>query len=68
MQISEMLDKLLSLSKFVDEIVELYDIDGLYFDELSFQSWCKCENCNTLFRKEYGIDIPSNTDDKFIIF
>ena len=52
--------------KIVDEIVELYDIDGLYFDELSFQSWCKCENCNTLFRKEYGIDIPSNTDDKII--
>ena len=52
--------------KIVDEIVELYDIDGLYFDELSFQSWCKCENCNTLFRQEYGINIPSNTDDKFI--
>ncbi|MDL2257818.1 family 10 glycosylhydrolase [Eubacteriales bacterium OttesenSCG-928-K08] len=46
------------LSSVVLEIANNYDVDGFYFDEASFQSWCACENCQRAFLKETGLKIP----------
>jgi len=42
----------------VEEIGSTYAIDGLYFDEPSFQSWCSCTNCESAFRADTGQRIP----------
>ena len=44
----------------VEEILQ-YQIDGFHFDMLWFGhsgKVCYCEYCRTLFRKEYGIEMP----------
>ena len=44
--------------RVVEEIAENYDIDGFYFDEPSFQSWCNCVNCKRLFKEQFGEELP----------
>jgi hypothetical protein len=45
-------------SSLVEEISNNYDVDGFYFDEPSFQSWCSCENCRERFKKDTGLELP----------
>ena len=33
------------------EIAKNYSVDGFYFDEVSFQSWCKCNFCMKNIKK-----------------
>lgn len=42
----------------VREISEHYEVDGFYFDEPSFQSWCNCEHCRRSFEAETGHPLP----------
>ena len=42
-------------ASLIREIAETYDIDGFYFDEASFQSWCSCEYCREGFEAECGL-------------
>ena len=42
----------------VREILENYDVDGIFVDEPSFQSWCKCKYCEEKFKAETGLEIP----------
>jgi hypothetical protein len=45
--------------KVVKEIAENYDVDGFYFDEASFQSWCSCSTCKKLFKEETNLELPT---------
>ncbi|MEM2209717.1 MAG: beta-galactosidase trimerization domain-containing protein [Nitrososphaerota archaeon] len=47
----------------IKEISEKYDIDGFYFDEPSFQSWCNCSYCRELFKKQFNQELP--TEEKW---
>jgi hypothetical protein len=40
------------------EIVDRYDVAGLYLDEVSLQSWCACGWCEERFRRDTGLDLP----------
>ena len=46
------------LAGIVTEIGDRYDIDGFYFDEPSFQSWCSCRHCRTKFAVEHKMELP----------
>jgi len=46
----------------VGEISDNYDVDGFYFDEPCFQSWCDCSNCRSLFRKRFAQELPQKAD------
>ena len=46
------------LTSIINEILDNYDIDGFYFDEPSFQSWCNCENCKKKFFNEFHQPLP----------
>ena len=50
------------LLKTAKEISSKYDIDGFYFDEVSFQSWCNCNFCKKKYFKETGLTIPKKTN------
>jgi len=43
----------------VKEIAGNYDVDGFYFDEPCFQSWCNCESCRQTFMKETSKELPA---------
>jgi len=43
----------------VQEIGDHYAVDGFYFDEASFQSWCSCRYCRDKFQAEYGQSLPT---------
>jgi len=45
--------------KVVEEIGNDYDVDGFYFDEACFQSWCNCERCRESFKREAGEELPT---------
>lgn len=45
-------------ASLVREISENYEVDGFYFDEASFQSWCACQYCQEKFRLETGYELP----------
>lgn len=57
------------IASIVKEISENYDVDGFYFDEPSFQSWCACCNCREKYLKETGKELPvtENWQDKDFI-
>ncbi len=38
------------LESILEEICNHYPMDGFYFDEPSFQSWCACEHCQQMMR------------------
>jgi hypothetical protein len=42
----------------VDEIARRYPVQGMYFDEPSFQSWCACPNCQRAFAADTGLELP----------
>lgn len=44
--------------RVIKEISEKYNIDGFYFDEPSFQSWCNCSYCRELFKKQFDQELP----------
>lgn len=46
------------LAEVVREISENYAVDGFYFDEPSFQSWCSCIHCREKFYAEYHAELP----------
>lgn len=47
------------LSSVVREISDNYDLDGFYFDEPSFQSWCNCSYCQEKFYAEVHQPLPT---------
>lgn len=46
------------LNSIVCELIENYDLDGFYFDEPSYQSWCSCSYCQEKFYAEYHQPLP----------
>ena len=46
------------LADIVTEIGDRYDIDGFYFDEPSFQSWCSCRYCREKYAAEHQMELP----------
>ena len=46
------------IADVVREIAHAYEIDGLYLDEASFQSWCACGFCRERHRAITGREIP----------
>ena len=46
------------LKQVVTEISEKYAVDGFYFDEPSFQSWCSCSYCREKFYAEFHQELP----------
>jgi len=53
------------IASVVREISENYEVDGFYFDEPSFQSWCSCSHCKAKFLRDTGNELPivENWDD-----
>ncbi len=47
------------LANVAREIGERYDVDGFYFDEPSFQSWCNCTYCREKFMQECSRPLPT---------
>ena len=41
------------------EISLSYKVDGFYFDEVSFQSWCNCAFCKKKYKIDSGRNIPN---------
>ena len=56
------------LLKAAKEIAKNYNIDGFYFDEVSFQSWCNCNFCKKKFKSQTGKNIPIIINYKDPIF
>lgn len=50
------------LASLVEEIQQNYPIDGFYFDEPAFQSWCACSYCQEKFYGEYHQPLPTTED------
>jgi|GEM_PF-1727187 len=50
------------LESILDEISRNYAVDGFYFDEPSFQSWCACEHCQRKFQAEFNAPLPTHID------
>ena len=46
----------------VEEIASRYPVQGMYFDEPSFQSWCACSYCKTKFLHDTGASLPLIAD------
>jgi len=44
------------------EVCSRYEIDGLYLDEPSLQSWCACGSCKAKYRVATGRELPLNSD------
>ena len=56
------------LLKSAKEIANNYNVDGFYFDEVSFQSWCNCNFCKKKFKEKTGNNIPVKINFKNPIF
>ena len=56
------------LLKAAKEIAKNYNIDGFYFDEVSFQSWCNCNFCKKTFKSQTGKNLPIKINYKDPIF
>lgn len=59
------------ISSVVGEVAARYDIDGVYLDEPSLQSWCGCSFCEARYRADTGRDLPREVaahDADFIRF
>ena len=56
------------LLKSAKEIANNYNVDGFYFDEVSFQSWCNCSFCKKKFKEQTGNNIPLKINFKNPIF
>jgi len=48
--------------RIVKEISDNYDVDGFYFDEPAFTSWCDCINCRKLFEEQFAKELPKKAD------
>jgi hypothetical protein len=55
------------LASVVTEISDNYAVDGFYFDEASYQSWCNCSYCQEKFKAEFGLSLPTRVQwDNFL--
>lgn len=50
------------LLDIVGEISDSYNVDGFYFDEPSFQSWCNCASCKNRFEERFNRKLPREAD------
>lgn len=47
------------MGRIFQEITELYEIDGFFFDMFQFnKGGCYCENCRKAFKNSYALDLP----------
>jgi len=46
------------IAKVSAEVCARYEVDGLYLDEPSLQSWCACSYCKAKYRKASGRELP----------
>jgi len=46
------------LASIINEIKDNYEVDGFYFDEPSFQSWCNCSYCREEFYNKHHFELP----------
>jgi len=44
------------------EVCARYEIDGLYLDEPSLQSWCACDYCKAKYRHASGRELPLSAE------
>lgn len=42
----------------IDEMLEYFEVDGMFFDMPLWPELCKCKHCRARFRKETGYDMP----------
>jgi hypothetical protein len=42
----------------IEEILDLYPVDGFHLNAAGFPGYCYCENCRRRFREELNADIP----------
>ncbi len=53
------------LKKQISEMLEYFELDGMFFDMLYWQHYCYCDHCKARYLKEVGIELPvrSNIND-----
>lgn len=44
----------------IDEILEYFDLDAMFFDMLFWSHYCYCDHCKARWKKEVGNDLPVN--------
>lgn len=44
------------------EVCTRYEVDGIYLDEPSLQSWCACVNCVERYKTDTGRQLPLGTE------
>lgn len=50
------------VSKQINEIVDYFEFDGMFFDMLFWNHLCYCDCCKTRFQEETGYDLPVKED------
>lgn len=50
------------MDKHVGELIENYDLDGIFFDMNFWPLVCFCDSCRARYKKETGKDIPTTVD------
>src|SRR4051812_3139291 len=50
------------MTKVVDEIVTLYDVDGIFSNRWAGSGMCYCEHCRRNFRDFSRMDLPRTND------
>lgn len=53
------------LMPVVKEIIDDYDVDGIFFDTMSAYHYCVCKTCRDAFKNTFGKELPllANPDD-----
>lgn len=52
------------MTKVNNEIVSMYEVDGLFSNRWAGSGMCYCKHCQESFRKEYGMELPRTRDPK----
>lgn len=48
----------------IDEMMEYFDLDAMFFDMLFWAHYCYCDHCRARWEKEVGGDIPTDKEPK----
>jgi hypothetical protein len=51
------------VSKQIKEILNYFEVDGMFFDMLFWPRLCDCDYCRSRFKNETGFDIPQSGED-----
>jgi hypothetical protein len=56
------------MTEVTQEIVELYDVDGIFSNRWTGNGMCYCEHCRQDFRAAYNQDLPHGHDPRDPVF